>query len=728
MKPNQPSADEKAIPVTGDRMQPVSDTILRRERPANTGGPGEPSENRRRAEEIIAKLALANAARQPKESVGLNSESNARALHELLVHQIELEMQNEELRQAQAALDASRARYFDLFDMAPVGYVTVSEPGLILESNLAAATLLGRPRGNLVNQRISQSILPADQDVFHLMRKALLETGDPQTCELRVVKADGAAGWVRMHASLARDESPAPVFRISLSDISESRQKDQDLRESEEKFRTVADYTYDWEYWREADGRLVYISPSCERISGYTREEFLADSQLPKSIVHPEDAGKFAAHVEAVQMQDSLRRLGGRQAPGPSEPMHGGKEVDFRIIKKDGSVAHIEHGCQPVFDAGGAYRGRRVSNRDVTSRKRSERLVLENEARLQATLESTADGILAVDNAGRVTHANRRFIELWRIPAPLMERGNDKELLDHSCVQLADPEAFLTKVRELYDSDEQSLDLIPFKDGRIFERCSMPMIMAGERIGRVWSFHDITERMQLQEELRKKNVDLAAFTNTVSHDLKSPLVTIKTFLGFLEKDLGDPVARAKDLGYIHGAADKMESLLNELLVLARVGHMGNSPVEVLLQDVVREAQRLVAGQIAERGVRVEITSEPVLLHGDHPRLVELFQNLLDNAVKFMGDQPDPRIEIGAEQEGGEIVLFVRDNGKGIDPRHRSKLFGLFEKLDPHTPGSGMGLAMVRRIVEAHGGKISALSDGPGKGTTFRFTLAKTERK
>ena len=188
------------------------------------------------------------------------------------------------------------------------------------------------------------------------------------------------------------------------------------------------------------------------------------------------------------------------------------------------------------------------------------------------------------------------------------------------------------------------------------------------------------------------------------------------------------MAIAKDLGYIQGAVDKMESLLNELLALARVGHMPNSPVEVPLQDVVREAQLLVAGQIAERGVRVEITSEPVVLCGDRPRLVELFQNLIDNAVKFLGDQPVPRIEIGAEQEAGEIVLFVRDNGKGIDPRHRSKLFGLFEKLDPHTPGSGIGLAMVRRIVEAHDGKIQAQSDGLGKGSTFRFTLAKTEWK
>ena len=719
MKHNQPSGDEEASLVAVDRARQAPGTISRgEERPVSKSGVA--SGIRQRAEEVIAKLALANAARPPDDT--------AATLHELLVHQIELEMQNEELRQAQAALAASRARYFNLFDMAPVGYVTVSEPGLILESNLAAATLLGQPRGKLVNHRIVHSILSADQDVFYLMRKALLETGDPQSCELRMVRADGAAGWVRMHASLAHDESPAPVFRISLSDISENRRMDQDLRQSEEKFRTVADYTFDWEYWWGDDGSLLYISPSCERISGYTRDEFLANPHLLKSIVHPEDVDFFSAHLDAVLQQDSPFRLGARLDSHPTCPMHGINELDFRIIKKDGSVVYIEHGCQPVFDAGGAYRGRRVSNRDVTSRKRAEWRVLENEARLQATLESTADGILAVDATGRVPQANRRFSELWRIPPSLMGQGSDKNLLDHVTAQLTDPELFLGKVRELYDSDEHSLDTLTFKDGRIFERFSLPMILDGTRNGRVWSFRDITAQMYAKEELRKKNAELEEFTNTVSHDLKSPLVTIKTFLGYLEKDLDDPVAIAKDLGYIHGAADKMESLLNELLALARVGHMPNSPVEVPLQDVVREAQLLVAGQIAERGVRVEITSEPVVLCGDRPRLVELFQNLIDNAVKFLGDQPVPRIEIGAEQEAGEIVLFVRDNGKGIDPRHRSKLFGLFEKLDPHTPGSGIGLAMVRRIVEAHDGKIQAQSDGLGKGSTFRFTLAKTEWK
>ena len=117
-----------------------------------------------------------------------------------------------------------------------------------------------------------------------------------------------------------------------------------------------------------------------------------------------------------------------------------------------------------------------------------------------------------------------------------------------------------------------------------------------------------------------------------------------------------------------------------------------------------------------------MTSRPVVLRGDRTRLAEVFQNLIDNAVKFMGRQRSPRIEIGAKEEAGAVAIFVSDNGQGVDPRHLPKLFGLFEKLDPGSPGVGLGLAMVRRIIEAHGGKIQALSKGPGKGTTFRFAL------
>ena len=238
------------------------------------------------------------------------------------------------------------------------------------------------------------------------------------------------------------------------------------------------------------------------------------------------------------------------------------------------------------------------------------------------------------------------------------------------------------------------------------------------------------QRQRHEEELRKKNDDLTRFTYIVSHNLKSPLVTIRTFVGYLEKDARKRYTEGvnKDLRYIRAATDKMSRLLDELLELLRIGCKVNPPVEVPLQVIVKEALDLVAGRMAERGAKVEVTPEPILLYGDRPRLVEVFQNLVDNAVKFMGDEPAPRVEIGVEQTGGEIVLFVRDNGIGIDPKHRAKLFGLFEQLDPSMEGTGIGLALARRIVEVHGGRIWVESEGHGKGATFRFTLAKTRRQ
>jgi signal transduction histidine kinase len=168
--------------------------------------------------------------------------------------------------------------------------------------------------------------------------------------------------------------------------------------------------------------------------------------------------------------------------------------------------------------------------------------------------------------------------------------------------------------------------------------------------------------------------------------------------------------------------------LDELLEFSRIGRMVNPLVEAPLQEIANEALVLVAGSIAERGIKVEVTKMPILLHGDRPRLIEVFQNLVENAVKFRGDRAAPLVEIGAEQAGEEIVLFVRDNGMGIDPKHQPKLFGLFEKLNPGTEGDGIGLALVKRIVELHGGRIWVESEGIGTGATFRFTLAKTRRR
>ncbi len=228
-------------------------------------------------------------------------------------------------------------------------------------------------------------------------------------------------------------------------------------------------------------------------------------------------------------------------------------------------------------------------------------------------------------------------------------------------------------------------------------------------------------------ELGEKNNELERFVYTVSHDLKSPLITIKGFLGLLEKDaLAGEVERIKkDIERIQSAADKMARLLNELLELSRIGRMKNAPQEATVSELAAEAMEMVAGSLQERGVRVDVEPGMPAVRGDRPRLAEVLQNLIENGVKFMGDQATPRIEIGTEPDRageGEMAYFVRDNGIGIDPRYHDKVFGLFERLETGTEGTGIGLAIVKRIVEVHGGGIWVESEGVATGTAIYFTL------
>jgi signal transduction histidine kinase len=232
------------------------------------------------------------------------------------------------------------------------------------------------------------------------------------------------------------------------------------------------------------------------------------------------------------------------------------------------------------------------------------------------------------------------------------------------------------------------------------------------------------EREKIIQELESKNAELERFTYTVSHDLKSPLITIGGFIGLLEEDArtGNTAKFENDLARIRDAKDKMHRLLGELLELSRIGRLINPPGNIPFEQIVEEALILTRGRLMAANVHLDVQKDLPVVNGDHPRLVEVMQNLIDNSAKFMGDQPQPHIEIGLSQANHEKAFFIKDNGIGIDRAFHQKIFSLFDKLDPKSEGTGVGLALVKRIIEVHGGHIWVESEGKGKGSTFYFTL------
>jgi PAS domain S-box-containing protein len=238
------------------------------------------------------------------------------------------------------------------------------------------------------------------------------------------------------------------------------------------------------------------------------------------------------------------------------------------------------------------------------------------------------------------------------------------------------------------------------------------------------------EREQLISKLESKNAELERFTYTVSHDLKSPLITIKGFLGFLAKDIEEQnYARIKeDIERIAQASDKMYHLLDDLLALSRIGRFVNPPQEFEYTEVVKEALDMVEGSLKQSNAKVEVKENLPILYGDKVRIREVMQNLLENAIKYSRAVDHPVIEIGVESSVDKYICYVQDNGIGIDPRYHEKIFDLFSQLDNSSEGAGVGLALVKRIIELHEGKIWVESKGVGFGSKFCFYIpSKRER-
>ena len=337
-------------------------------------------------------------------------------------------------------------------------------------------------------------------------------------------------------------------------------------------------------------------------------------------------------------------------------------------------------------------------------------------------VDSLVDGMIVLDGQGRIVDMNPSAAEMIGMSSEaLLGRQLD------TFVPMAHPLANRPLEREIRTELE-----IGSGEKRYFDVLVSPLFEGQTLvIGRLILFRDVTERKRIEaerekliEDLDSKNSELERFSYAVSHDLRSPLVTLKGFLSFLKNDIaaGNMSRIQTDIQRMDSAMDLMQERVEDLLELSHAGRLTDNLEVIPVNDLVAEALELLHGRISQRGIRIRVQEELPAVTGDRHRLLEVFQNLVDNAAKFMGDQPAPQIEIGQrEEERGNPIFFVRDNGVGFPPEHHERIFGVFNKLDPRAEGTGIGLSLVKKIIEAHAGRIWVESEA-GKGSTFYFTL------
>ncbi len=372
---------------------------------------------------------------------------------------------------------------------------------------------------------------------------------------------------------------------------------------------------------------------------------------------------------------------------------------------------------------------------EIAQRKRTEEKLIETEIRLKAILQSTADGILAVDGNGKIIKTNNRFAELWRIPEELIDSQDDKVLINFILEQLVSPDEFLNKVQKLYNSKDADLDHLSFKDGRTFERFSAPMVKDETLIGRVWSFRDITEAMRAIEEINKQNEKLTVlntdkdrFISILGHDLKTPFNNI---LGLSEMLAGEvnslKTEEIEDIAkYINKSAKSTNNLLDDILMWARTqqGTIPFNPQNLSFADVCMNILEILNSSAKAKYITINYSlADHINVFADIDMLKTVLRNLVSNAIKFTNS--GGKITINAEQNSENVIISVSDNGIGINPGILSKLFDISEVLTTKgtsgETGTGLGLLLCKEFVEKHGGKIWVESE-VDKGSDFKFTF------
>ncbi len=473
----------------------------------------------------------------------------------------------------------------------------------------------------------------------------------------------------------------------------------------------------------DEEGRVVLVNRKGCELLGYEAEEIKGkdwfENFLPEA-VRAKTRAVFRGLLEGMEAECAF--------------------FENPVLTRDGRERLIAWRNAVVRDHTGRIVGTLSSGEDITETRRIERALKENEAKLRTITETMRDGLVMIDDEGRVALMN---------PAAEQLLGyKSDELLGKVFHEIVAPERYRPLYRKKFPGFARTgtgaavgktIELEALrKDGtEVPVELSLSALNWQGRWYGVGVMRDITERRAAEkalaekaEELRRSNQELERFAYVASHDLQEPLRMVGSYVGLLARRYKGKLDKDADefINYAVDGVTRMQRLINDLLTYSRVGTRGREPVPTASGEVLKRALLNLKVAIEEKNARITWDEPLPVVMADDRQLEQLFQNLIGNAIKF-NCQPVPEVKIGAEKRNGVWVFRVEDNGIGIDPKFSEKVFEIFQRL--HTreeyPGTGIGLAVCKKIVERHGGKIWFESE-PGKGTTFYFTLYPAEER
>ena len=682
------------------------------------------SKLRRNAEEKLKETT-----RRREEISEMSPERMATLVHELEVHQIELTMQNDELRRIQSELEKTRDKYSHLYDFAPVGYFTVNEKGIIEKANLTGADLIGIARSALIGTPFSRFVFRDDQDIFYKHLQCLLKSEECQFCELRLVKKDGHEFYARLECMVLKNSDEAfREIRTVVSDITELKMA-KALRESEKKFRqlfeTINDAVFVHRIGKDGSpGRFIEVNDiACQRL-GYTKEELL---QLT-----PVEIGSSGSETNPTEIVDTLKN-------------HGSLLLKTVHVTKDGRQIPVESHLR-LFDDNGKQAVLSVS-RDITERKRAEEALRESDEKYRSLVESTDDSIYLVDRNGRYLLMNTKY--LLRFNRPLDEVIDKPYGEFHSQEETKKFQNNLKKVFETGRSlqfEQQSE-----RDGRYFVRTLSPVREVDGKISAVTiTSKDITEKKAMEAQLlqAQKMEALGIMVAGVAHEINNPNSLIMLNVPILQDIWRDiqPVMeqhalkepRKKYGGLTYSYIDKkLETLLSDMRqAAARIANIVKKlkdfarPSDIAdkqlirVNDSVENAIRLAQTTLNKSGADLEfaLSEDLPLIQGNPTGIEQIVVNLLANALQAINhDHGKIKLTTGVRKKDARVFISIADNGRGIDPSISNIIFDPFVTTKQAEGGTGLGLSVTYSLVKAHGGEITFESK-EGKGTVFTVSF------